>query len=29
MIEHECQSCHKKILNKVAEDDDMEVFGNI
>jgi DNA-directed RNA polymerase subunit RPC12/RpoP len=29
MIEHECQLCHKKILNKVAEDDDMEVFGNI
>ncbi len=29
MIEHECQTCHKKILNKVAEDDDMEVFATI
>lgn len=29
MIEHECQTCHKKILNKTAEDDDMEIFGNI
>lgn len=29
MIEHECISCHKKILNKVAEDDDMWIFGRL
>ncbi len=29
MISHECQTCHKKILNKVAEDDDMSVFWRL
>ncbi len=29
MIQHECQSCHKKILNKLAEDDSVEVFGEL
>jgi DNA-directed RNA polymerase subunit RPC12/RpoP len=29
MIQHECQKCHKKILNKIAEDDDVIVFGKL
>ncbi|NDK09627.1 RNHCP domain-containing protein [Candidatus Gracilibacteria bacterium] len=29
MIQHECQKCHKKILNKLAEDDDVIVFGKL
>jgi len=26
MIQHTCQKCDKKILNKLAEDDNIEVF---
>ena len=29
MIVHQCQKCDKKILNKLAEDDDMELFSGI
>lgn len=29
MIAHECQKCSKKILNKIAEDDSIEVFGKL
>ncbi len=29
MILHRCKKCQKEILNKVAKDDDMEVFSGI
>ncbi len=29
MIIHQCEKCHKKILNKIAEDDDILVFWKL
>ncbi len=29
MVVHECNTCHKKIPNKLAEDDSIEVFSEL